>query len=457
MSKSVAYDFQRVLADLAGFVNYERTADYPPGPGGLGTERIAVLLRQMDDPQTRFPSIHIAGTKGKGSTAYLTAALLTAYGYKVGLYTSPHIENVRERIQIQGEYITEAAFCRAYDRVRHAASSIAKGGDKAPTYFELLTAMAFLFFAEERVDVAVVEVGLGGRLDATNAPQLRTAVCGFTPISRDHMQRLGNDIVSIAQEKAGILRPGAPVVMAPQAPAVAALLRKEAGLRGCQIYAVGEDVKATLRQPTPRDTPEAPQRLDLRTWRALHHDVPLPLLGEHQIVNAAAALALAEVFVQKRESGPVDTACLRRAWREIHIPGRIEVVSRQPWVIIDGAHNPASAWALAETLCGRFSATKRVFVIAIAADKEVEAILKILLPLASCAIMTTNGTPRSLAPEKLQHLALPYGVETVIEVDPVQALRRAISMAGDGIVCACGSLYLAGILRSFTNSLSVKG
>ncbi|MCX7935103.1 MAG: Mur ligase family protein, partial [Planctomycetota bacterium] len=353
--------------------------------------------------------------------------------------------------------ISEAAFCRVYDRVRRAAAAGGKEMGKAATYFEMLTAMAFLFFSEEAVDVAVVEVGIGGRLDATNAPQLRTAVCGFTPISRDHTRLLGEDLLSIAREKAGIMRPGVPVVMAPQTPAVASFLREEAVRRGCQLYMVGEEVKAILRQPPPLDAPEAPQRLDIFTWRARHHDVPLPLLGEHQIVNAATALALAEVFTQRREAGPLDTACLRRAWREISIPGRIDVVARDPWVIIDGAHNPASAWALAETLQSRFSAAKRILVLAIAADKEVETILKILLPLASAAIMTTNGTSRSLAPEKLQELARGYGIETSSAPDPLQAVQQAIAWAGKrGLVCACGSLYLAGILLANANSLFDK-
>jgi dihydrofolate synthase / folylpolyglutamate synthase len=443
--------FAEVLDYLSRFTNYERASDYQADPATLGTERMSEFLLRLGSPQTRFPAFHIAGTKGKGSTSYLAAALLKSCGCRVGLYVSPHVDHLRERIQIGLEPVSEERFCEAFARVRPAVEAMRQSPEgKPPTYFEILTALAFLIFAEAKVGIAVVEVGLGGRLDATNIPDLPVVASAITTVSRDHLQQLGSDRLSIAGEKAGILKAGVPLVMGPQAADVEKFLRERAARGGSRVVAVGAEATAAYREPPPLDAPEAPQRLDLVTWRARHHDVPLPLLGEHQLANAATALALAEIYLETQDSGPLDTASIRRAWRDLVIPGRTEVVARDPWVILDGAHNAASAWVLGETLRKRFSTTQRTLVLSIARDKEVAAILRILLPLAERAILTTNGSPRCLDPEEMRKLAGGQGPELLVQPDPLEAVAQAVKATGpDGLVCITGSLYLVGAVRSF--------
>ncbi len=442
--------FDEVMAYLDAFTNYERVTDYQAGPATLGTERIEEALKRLGDPQTACPAVHIAGSKGKGSTAYLSASLLQALGHKVGLFTSPHVNHIRERIQINGEPIREAFFCECFAEVQPVVEAMRQHPVlKPPTYFEILTAMGFVAFARAGVERMVVEVGLGGRLDATNVRNLPARASAITTISRDHVKQLGHDLVSIAGEKAGILRPGTPVVLSPQEAGVDASLRERARALDCPVRSVGEDVRVTLREPPPVDAPEAPQRVDIETWRACHRDVPLPLLGTHQRDNAAAAMGLVESLLEAEGAGPVDTAAIRRAWREAHLPGRIEVVARRPWILLDGAHNPASAWALAETIESRFAATDRALVFSAARHKEIPTMLRVLAPLAKCIVLTTIPSPRSLDLEETgDHIADNYDAELLVEPTPLTAVDKARSRVGsDGLVCVTGSLYLVGAVR----------
>jgi len=452
--------FPQVMDALDAFVNYERVTDYKAGPLALGTERMELLLERLGHPEAAAPALHIAGTKGKGSIAYLCARLLHALGYRVGLYLSPHVSHICERIQVDTQPVREAFFCECFAQVQPAVDAMREHPAlKPPTYFEILTALAFVAFQRAKVQVSVVEVGLGGRLDATNVSRLPVCASAISTISRDHMKQLGDDLVTIAGEKAGILRPGVPLIMAPQEPAVARHLRQRCAALSCPLHVVGEDLTAALRETPPTNAPEAPQRLDLTTWRAVHRDVPLPLLGDHQQPNAAVALALAETFLQQRELGPVDTASLRRAWREAAIPGRIEVVARRPWVVLDGAHNTASAWGLAETLRQRFSTTKRVLVFAAARDKEIMPMLKILAPLAQAIVLTSIPSPRSMDPDAVaDHVRATYPARLHLSPDPGTALARARQLAGpDGLVCATGSLYLVGALHPTADAPASPG
>jgi dihydrofolate synthase / folylpolyglutamate synthase len=309
--------WEEVNTFLSRYTNYERTNDYKSGPSGLGTERIERLLERIGRPHRRYPVIHVAGTKGKGSIASLTAQILGECGYRTGLFLSPHVYHLRERIQIEGHAIGEEAFCRVFHSVRPALEAMADHPTlKPPTYFETLTALAMRAFADEGVDAAVFEVGMGGRLDATNVPDLPVVASGIGTISRDHTKQLGTDLRAIAGEKAGILRERVPVVSAPQTDAVREVLRERANAKSAPLRHMGTDIRVTRREAPPLDAPEAPQRLDLVTWRARHFDVPLPLLGEHQQPNVGVALGLAENFLAWRGRGPVDTAALRRAFRE---------------------------------------------------------------------------------------------------------------------------------------------
>lgn len=443
--------YEEVLTYLAGFTNYERVSDYKDQPAALGTERIEELLSRLDNPHKAQRALHIAGSKGKGSIAHLTSRLLEARGFKTGRFTSPHLQNVRERIAIDGRPISEAEFCEAFARVQPALESMRHHPTlKPPTYFETLTAMAFVAFQEAEVDVAVMEVGLGGRLDATNV-SMPVAASAIGTISMDHTRILGDTLLKIAGEKAGILRDNTPVILAPQEATVGRFLSETATGKGCPVRRVGEEIQVDLRQELPPNAPEAPQRLDLSTWRAVHHDVPLPLLGDHQRSNAGVALGLVEAFLEGDETGPVDTASLRRAWRTVQIPARMEILHREPWLLLDGAHNAASAWTLAETICSRFPPCRRELVFAVNRDKNYATMTRILAPIVDEIIITHNGNKRCIEPEELRDHLLATGVDESkirIERDPVAAIRIAGVAAGDsGLVICTGSLYLAGLVR----------
>jgi len=292
---------------LNTFTDYERMASvYAPGDYNL--ERMRRLLSALGNPERAFLSLHIAGTKGKGSTAHLAEAILREAGYRTGLYTSPHLVDLRERIRLDGRPIPEAHFARVMARMEPELRRL------RPTYFETMTAAAFVYFADRKVDYAVVEVGLGGRLDATNV--ITPAACAVTTIDFDHMDKLGHTLEAIAGEKAGILKPGVPAVSSPQAPAARRVLEARGPIAFPRFRVLSS------RGFVLKFTAEG------RRWQ-------LPVLGEHQAANAATALALVA-----RSGAAVPPEAVRRAFRKIRLPGRIERVGRRPTVIVDAAHNP---------------------------------------------------------------------------------------------------------------------
>jgi dihydrofolate synthase/folylpolyglutamate synthase len=438
--------YEDVLAFLDGFTNYERVSDFTAGPETLCLDRMRHLLDQLGRPQDACPALHIAGTKGKGSTATMAAALLQAAGRRVGLFTSPHLVSVRERIVIDGTPVSRERFCAAFAAVRPALEATAARREwSPPTYFETLTAMAFVAFAAAEVDLAVLEVGLGGRFDSTNV--VRPVATAITPVSLDHTRQLGDTLGAIAAEKAGILKPSVPLVLAPQPPEAEAVIRGRAAELDAPVLAFGED-RLQVRTIHPPG-PDTPQVLTLTAGRAALAGVPLPLLGRHQSVNAAVAAALVDAFLAAREEPPLTDAVARRAWRPLRLPARLEITGRRPWVLVDGAHNPASAWALAETLQDRFAGARLTLIFGAAQDKDIPGMLRVLAPLADRLVLTESGNPRGLpAANAVAHV--PEGLDLSLEVepDPREALTRAVARAGaEDVVCVAGSLYLAGRVR----------
>ncbi|MBN2712050.1 MAG: bifunctional folylpolyglutamate synthase/dihydrofolate synthase [Planctomycetes bacterium] len=446
--------FEEAVEYLSAFTNYERVTDYKVGPATMGTERIEELLKRLGLPHTSAPVLHIAGTKGKGSTAHLTERLLNAKGYKTGLFTSPHLESILERFRINGKPLGEEGFCEAFAKVQpHVEAMKNHPRMKPPTYFETITAIGFVAFQQAEVDAVVLEVGLGGRLDATNVHGLPVIASAISTISIDHTKQLGNTLLEIAGEKAGIMRESTPVVLGPQESSVMAFLKECAKTLDCHVIAVGKDVTVSLRSELPANAPEAPQRLDLSTWRSRHYDVPLPLMGAHQLNNAAVALGLAERFLEWDNNGPLDTATIRKAWRSIHIPGRLEIMDREPWILLDGAHNPASAWAISEAVYERFPPCPRTMVFSVNRDKDCKGMLRILAPMMDNVIITTNGSPRGTAPDEIMAL-MPeqFGGKAVIEEDIGKAIELGREMADKaGLVIITGSLYLVGKARTIVN------
>jgi len=390
----------------------------------LGLDRMAALLAELGDPQRAGSFVHVAGTNGKGSTCAMIEAGLRAARRRTGLYTSPHLVEPTERIRIAGEPVSAADFALAFDTVHAAAERlIARGALEAhPSYFETVTAMAFVLFRESGVDWTVLEVGLGGRLDATNVVQPRIAV--ITPVDFDHEAFLGKSLESIATEKAGILKPGAPAVIAPQRAEAAAALRTYVEARNIDARWVADWPVGDL----------AITRQGCR-FRSRHLAVECPLAGEHQVVNALTAAVALEIA-----GAPPDGI------REARWPGRLERVRTAPDVILDGAHNPAGARALARYI-ERFYGDRRVWLVyAAMRDKAVEEMASILFPLADEVIATAPAQARAVRPEVIRALSDHPRLRTALRLS--DALALAAEAAPDDAVFVTGSLFIVGEARA---------
>jgi dihydrofolate synthase / folylpolyglutamate synthase len=387
----------------------------------LGLERITTLLEALGNPHRACRWVHVAGTNGKGSTCAMIEAGLRAAGIRTGLYISPHLVEPTERIQIAGQAASQEEFARAFDHVHETATRMLASGalDMPPTYFETVTAMAFVLFADAELDTVVLEVGLGGRLDATNV--VTPALCVITPIDYDHQVFLGDTIEQIAAEKAGILKPGVPAVFAEQRPEAERVLRTHA--RG--PYTFSREWPITDLEIGPRGS-----RFCLRRDKA-SLEIRCPLAGEHQVENArVAAVALAELGVS--------TAGIALA----HWPGRLEHVSERPEIIIDGAHNPAGTRALAAYI-RRFYSGRRVWLIyGVLRDKAVSEMTSILFPLADRIILTAPANSRAMPPEEIPASG------AMVTHSVAEAIMALSTVPSEDVVFIAGSLYLAGEARA---------
>jgi dihydrofolate synthase/folylpolyglutamate synthase len=406
-------------------------------------DRIAALAALLGDPQRACPVIHITGTNGKTSAARMTETLLRARGLRTGLYTSPHLSSMRERICIDGEPLSAEVFAATYEEVAPYAAMVDGQQALRLSFFEMLTAMAFAAFADAPVDVAVVEVGLGGTWDATNIADGAVAV--VTPVALDHTAYLGGTVEAIATEKAGIIKPGAVAVLARQSEAAAAALRRRAAEMAVPVLTEGMDFAVTSR-----DLAVGGQRLGISGLKGSYPDLLLPLFGAHQAQNAACALAAVEAF---SGGGPLDGDLVRQAFAAMTAPGRLEVVRRSPVVIVDSAHNPAGMAASAEAVTEAFSFGTLVAVLAVSADKDVPGILEELEPAASSLVVTRNSASRSMDPGELEQLAAGvFGPDRVLAAPRLdEAIDTATALADE----ASGGLGGAGIL--ITGSTTTAG
>lgn len=448
MDISTLPSYREVIELLDSFANVEKNR---PVPGALtgGSERMAKLMKRLGSPHAAIPALHIAGTKGKGSVSCLTAAAISATGLKTGVYTSPHVECLRERIMINGRPIGEHRFAEACATVLREVEAMRKDG-QAPSYFEVLTATALVAFAAANVEAMVLETGLGGRLDATNLGDLRLVAVGITAISRDHEEILGKSLTGIAAEKAAIIRKGVPVVVMPQAGDVMRVILERAKEQQSRVFTVGQEVKIAFRKRVTPDKPNLGQRLDFETWYNVYPDVPIAMLGEHQAYNAAMALGLTDLFLEYMDREPLDSVVLKRAWRSYTLPARMEMVDAKPWRLVDGAHNPASAWAAAETVTEAFSTRKRTLIFGVAEDKDWRTMLRVLAPLFQTVVFTPFDSPRAADPAELAaFIEKEYpGIKTASAIDPAHALELAEGFTPeDGLILITGSLYLAGEMR----------
>lgn len=399
-------------------------------PENFNLDRVSALLADLGNPHHRFWSVHVAGTKGKGSTCAMMASVLQQAGYRTGLYTSPHLHTFRERIQINGTLITEERFAEVTTRVRPYAERISD-----ITTFEVATALAFLYFAEEGVDGAVLEVGMGGRLDATNIVMPLVAI--ITSLSLDHMIYLGWTIEAIATEKAGIIKAGVPLVSAPQVPEAMAVIERVSQDKGSPLTRVSRDWAYQLRSWSSHG-----QRFRATGPDVRYANLRIPFLGEHQLINVTVVLAAIEAL--RRQGVTISRSALRRGLRLAHWPGRLEVLSGNPALIVDGAHNPDSAHRLVAALRDYLRIDRFVLIFGVSADKDAAGMLAELLPHARAVVLTASHHARAANPQDvLLKLAEPYGIETHVAPDPAAALDTALEIAGQGTpVVATGSLFL---------------
>ena len=398
-----------------------------------GLETITQLLGRLSDPQNAFRTIHIAGTNGKGSTAAMTAAILMESGYRVGLYTSPHLIDFSERIRVQGRPIPEARLIQLTEQARRSVSGL------NPTFFEFTTALAFLQFAQEAVDLAVVEVGLGGRFDATNT--VRSLVSIITNIDYDHEQFLGRKIGQIAYEKAGIIQPEVPVVTAAERPSASSVIRAECRNRRAPLYRLGKEFSIRNIHSPFFDYHGIRQRLT---------GLSSPLPGRHQFLNAALALAAVELLDQ--QGWPIKTDAITQGLSKVEWEGRLEFVSDDPLLILDGAHNPAGAAVLKEFLDELKRArpgSRLILVVGILKDKDIQAMARLLEPLAETVILTQPDDPRAASVDELVNSMPRSGKVSICSRVP-DAVRQAQSLARpEDVICVTGSLYTVGEAKAY--------
>jgi dihydrofolate synthase/folylpolyglutamate synthase len=398
-------------------------------------EKITGLLDLLGDPQRAYPSIHLTGTNGKTSTARMIDSLLRAHQMRTGRYTSPHLETVRERIALDGEPISEERFVATYREIEPMAAMIDARAPETLTYFDMTTAMAFSAFADAPVDVAVVEVGLGGRTDATNV--IQAPVCVLTPIGLDHAEWLGNTVAEIATQKMGIVHKGATVIAAAQPEeAVRPILERCA------------EVEATLAREGAefgvlrRQVAVGGQLLSLQGLGEVYHDVFVPLHGAHQAQNAAVALAAVEAFLGAGTGRALDADVVREGFVRASSPGRLEPVRSSPTVLLDAAHNPAGMAATVAALEEEFGFRRLVVVVAALVGKDVAGMLDLLEPVADEIVVSRNTSPRAMPVSELADLARDIFGEERVRVEPElpDAIQEAVGLAEHGEDMALGGI-----------------
>lgn len=431
--------YSEALEYLFSFINWEIERHQRYAEEAMTLARPSKVLEACGNPHLQYPVIHITGTKGKGSVGAMCAAALRASGLRTGLYSSPHLQDYRERFRVDNALISPDDFTALVNDLQPAAESVPD-----ITWFEVTTALAFLYFARQNIDIAVIEVGLGGRLDATNV--VHPIVSVITSLSFDHTHLLGDSLASIAREKGGIIKHGVPVVSAPQPQEALDVLMAIAAEREASFTLVGRDWLYQSQETNGGETFVAgPVGQAMQPYRTR-------LLGEHQVLNAAVALATLE---QARLAGvALHEADVRTGFAQVDWPGRLEVIHREPLVVLDAAHNAASARRLQAALEKRFPQRPLALIFGAFVDKDVIGMFEALLPLTDFLIVTQSAHPRALPPHAVGALALEYGYAgPLYQMPDVRtALQRAADLVGvAGIICATGSLSVVGEARSAFN------
>jgi len=415
-------------------------------------ERISSLVTLLGDPQRAYPVIHLTGTNGKTSTSRMTETLLRARGLRTGLFTSPHLSSVRERICVDGEPLSAERFADAYDEIKPYIDIVDKSHDVRLSFFEVLVGMAFSVFADAPIDVCVLEVGMGGTWDNTNVAD--SAVAVVTPISIDHARHLGGTVEEIAADKAGIIKPGAVAILAQQQPAAGEVLLRRAAEVGASVAREGLEFGVISRELAVGG-----QQVSIRGLLADYEDLYLPVFGAHQAGNLACAIAATEAFAGTPEAGSpgLDPDIVRRATATMTSPGRLEIVRRSPVVIVDAAHNPGGMAASVDALDEAFSFTDLVAIMAVSEDKDVPGILGELEPVASHLVATANSSSRSMPVAALAAAAeAVFGSDRVSAADRLDtAIEIGVALADEADAAGQGGPGKAGVL--ITGSVITAG
>ena len=420
---------------LNSFTNYEQIPGITYAGAGYSLGHVEELLGRMGNPQLAARTIHVAGTKGKGSVAAMIAQVLSASGCRTGLYTSPHFHTLRERISIDGSLIPKAEFATAMDGIKPFTESIKQDTSfRQLTYFEVLTALAFAYFQKRRLDFQVLEVGLGGRLDATNVVA-NPAVCVITPISLDHTQLLGNTLEEIAREKAGIIKSGCWAIISPQPPKAAVVIAQTCRQKKAKVVQVGKDV--TWHKVS---TNLQSQSLEI-DGRTRSYQVSIPLLGDFQLENAATAVAALEIL--SSDGFDISAASIGQGLANVRWPGRFQILRQQPTVVIDGAHNVASMRRLVDNIKAYFPGKRILLVFGTSCDKDIPGIINELASLSPQVIVTQASHSRAAPLAALATEFRKRGIEPETRRTITEAISRALSSADEtDAICITGSLFV---------------
>jgi dihydrofolate synthase/folylpolyglutamate synthase len=497
--------YEEALAFLYKAIDYEKLISYQYNAATFSLDRMVRMLEYAGNPHKKFPSIHITGTKGKGSTSIMMSTILEHAGLTTGLFTSPHLIDLKERIQINSQKISEEEFAGNLNEFRPYIQHLRDTEPSAsPTFFEILTAVAMLYFKKKHVDIAVLEVGLGGRLDSTNVVIPQVSV--ITNVALDHTAILGNTISSIAYEKAGIIKQGVPVVSAVEAPEALAVIEKTCKEKGARLYLLGREIlisecgmrnadlspnplvpnpkfeirnsKSKVQSPQSaivrlsthdevrnrstehsRRSPQSERGLlcKIKTWRHTYPNIFLPLVGAHQAKNCALVLGALEIM---REQGTIsiDDETIRKALAQVYCPARVEVIGKNPLIILDYAHTVDSMKFLRESLLGNFTFNKLILVLGFSQDKDLDNILKEIVSVGDSIIVTRSKNPRAALPEDLsQRIEKLCGKQAEILDNTHDAVTTAKQTASRGdLICITGSAYIAGEAKQALDSSLVK-
>ncbi len=441
-------NYQQALDHIESYRDYEKKP-MPHAAANYDLRRVDELLARLGNPHLQARSVHIAGTKGKGSTAAMIASVLTVSGYTTGLYTSPHLHILRERIRVDGELISEDELVALVEKLQPEAEVVNQKATYGKlTTFELLTVLGFLYFSTKKAGFQVLEVGLGGTYDATNV--INPEVCVITSISLDHMDILGHTLTEIATEKAGIIKPGSIVVTSPQVNEVDKVIKDACLNHGAKLVRVGSDVTwQSLGFNFDRQLLQVKGRLS-------NYELSIPLLGQYQLDNTATAVATLEVLAGKGfniSKDGITNGLTRVSW-----PGRFQILGQHPFLIVDGAHNPYSAQKLKQSLQQYFHPDQAILVIGASSDKDIAGIASELAPIFNKVIVTQSHHPRVMASAPIVAAFTGHGVETQVTDDVPAALSLALTSAGEkDLVCVTGSLFVVAEAIEEANRLCLMG